>query len=259
MRLIYLSILLFLATSSLSYAQPDLTEISKTIVYRINNPLGGGKFKEASGIMFEENGNTFLVTNAHVVTNEMGVVSDSIIIFENRVTPKGEILSGPNTNTIYISRNDKYYIFLAKDSTIDLALIPISIANCDINPEEHFRMMRTRTLPKELDIKLLKDSCTILTSIGFPSKDEPLRVRPQEIRWGELFEIENNIIKTNIPPILGNSGSPIFIKCTDGYHIIGIISGIGKLDNLTYAIPLNLLKMEFKNFFKEIDSLISQD
>ena len=209
--------------------------------------------------MFREGRFTFLVTNKHVVVNNLGKIADSIFVYENKPDTNGEVISGPQYITVYLTRNTIPYYSLPDQSDIDLVIISVGRINSALNGNSSVITSHGSTIiPDSASFPNISDS-NILTCIGYPAKvySKSLDPRSPEYRWGKLISSKRAFLETDIPILPGSSGSPVFLNVKSGYSFVGIMTR--KLGDRSFAIPSYFIRSHFAHFFSQMEKQLKEN
>ncbi len=246
-----ISLIILLCTIVLE-AQPSLGPGTKGVVYRINRKSDADTTLEATGIVFKENGNLFLITNLHVVNPSPGDYGDSLIIYLNRNLPNNDVLSGPKTITVFFSVDSSNFVFYPLCDSVDLALIALREENTRHEQYDSINSLATSTLISIDKIKMIANTNPIVTVVGYPSKYKQLIERTPEYVWGNLASIGDRLIQFDAPIWPGNSGSPLIARVEKKYFLIGVVCSYNPVGEIAYAIPTSNIKVCFNQYFEMI-------
>lgn len=245
-------ILLACSIASTANSQPGFHKEMKEAVYRILIPEGHSTFIEATGVLFSENNNYFLITNSHVLRKDSSEFRDSILVFVNRVQKNGEVISGPATRTIYLKKNDKILVFEPSIPQLDLALVSVGASNSTFVEGESLSSLLTKAIPNGALIDFLARPPAIVTLVGYPTKTQLAKERSPEYLWGDVLGVSGNYITSNIPALPGSSGSPVIVRSGDTYFLIGIHCAHVDSPFKAIAIRANLIFDSFREYFDRI-------
>jgi len=247
--IIPLVIIIFLGVATeYCKSQPGLSAELKANVYRIVS-MEDSLIFEGTGMMLSQGSNYFLITNRHVISDQNGIVRDSVFIFLNNKTSNFDVISGPQRRRVLLEKGDTLWYYLPSLMSLDLALIGIGPSNVDFRGIDSVFSLKTDIIPDIGRIRAYLDSTTILTAIGYPGKDQILSVRTPEYLWGYFEGFDDIFIKSNIPILHGNSGSPLIARYLGQYRFVGIIF---MRYNSAYAIPANYIYTCFDEYFRMI-------
>jgi hypothetical protein len=233
------------------HAQPNLDMSLKNKAYRIIG-YWANSTQTATGVMFSEGPNCFLVTNLHVIKNDSNVICDSITVFLNRNLSNGDVMSGPDKFAIYLKGDESELFFRATIPTIDLVLIPVRRNNSTLVDSDSLYSVTTSSIIDLAKLRSKIDSTAIVTIVGFPGKESVLKERTPEYIWGDLTFLEKGIFKSNAPVLSGNSGSLAVLRARESYYLLGIHWGHDPNTKTAIGIPGSYIPECFGKYFEVI-------
>lgn len=256
-RVVFLAlstITVILIAENITYAQPGMPIQIKSPIHRIVTVFGSNN-AEATGVLFIEQGHRFLITNRHVLFDEMDQPADSMFIFLNDTTESGDVISGPEKATIYLRAGTEKYYFEPSIINMDLILISVATDNSHGLAGKTAYSMRTSLILECEKLKSIAEPGNIVTAIGFPEKGPIRPTRTPEYLWGDLIKFDCDIILSNLPTTHGTSGSPVVIRHKGNYYLLGINFG---RRNGALAIPCCKIFDCFKRYFTEINQEVER-
>ena len=230
---ILLMALFILSLMPLALGQPGLNVAMRKMVYRVVVPVEeqSGKLilKEATGIMLLRTDSNldkfiFLVLNKHaVVTDTVDGVeqyADSLFLFNNHSTSRGEVLSGPDHHTVYLKKSES---LLLPSHDVDVVLIALSTVYSDMKKGTNFVGLDYGTIVSADRLPAILETGQLLTVIGYPGKGDAIQSRRSpEYRWGHILDHDSLSVWSDAPLIPGSSGSICFASRNGVYVAVGI-------------------------------------
>ncbi|MEE9555049.1 MAG: hypothetical protein V3W18_12200 [candidate division Zixibacteria bacterium] len=246
MKIPVFSIILFIFSGSIAFAQPGLFPELRSAIYRVEQP---GLY-EGTAIMFSEKPYNFLITNLHVVKNDSNEVCDSLFLYMNHIADNKEVISGPDHVTLYLRTPINTYYFEPYSGDVDLILISLGTNNMSEKPKgTKFNRIFTSKIPNSVQIASLVGSNSIFTAIGYPTKRIIPAQYPRypEYRWGRIVGRDSIFLKMDIPILPGSSGSPIFVQDGQNYFFVGIVTLL--VDGVCHALRASEIRNCFPRYF----------